>query len=64
MRKLPSLISLLSLMILLALSPVLTACVDEEEFPDTSQGNFEALWKIIDEHYCFFEYKQHEYGLD
>ena len=44
--------------------PLLTACVDEEEFPNTAQGNFEALWKIIDEHYCFFDYKQHEYGLD
>ena len=42
----------------------LTACVDEEEYPNTAQGNFEALWKIIDEHYCFFDYKQHEYGLD
>ncbi len=42
----------------------LTACVDEEELPDTPQGNFQALWKIIDEHYCFFDYKQHEYGLD
>ena len=42
----------------------LTACVDEEELPDTPTGNFEALWKIIDEHYCFFDYKQHEYGLD
>ena len=48
------------------LLPLLTlsACVNEEEFPDTAQGNFEALWKIIDEHYCFFDYKQHEYGLD
>ena len=42
----------------------LTACVDEEEYPNTAQGNFEALWKIIDEHYCFFDYKQHQYGLD
>ena len=42
----------------------LTGCVDEEEFADTPQGNFEALWRIIDEHYCFFDYKQHEYGLD
>lgn len=42
----------------------LTSCVDEEEFDNTPQGNFEALWKIIDEHYCFFDYKQHEYGLD
>ncbi len=42
----------------------LTSCVDEEEFPDTPMGNFEALWKIIDEHYCFLDYKNLEYGLD
>ena len=45
-------------------SIVLTSCVNEDEFDNTPQGNFEALWKIIDEHYCFFDYKQHEYGLD
>jgi hypothetical protein len=43
---------------------LLTACVDTEEHDDTPTGNFEALWEIIDEHYCFFDYKQHEYGLD
>ena len=42
----------------------LTSCIDEEERADTAAGNFEALWQIIDEHYCFFDYKQHEYGLD
>jgi len=40
------------------------SCVDTEERPDTPTGNFEALWQIIDEHYCFFDYKQQEYGLD
>ena len=40
------------------------SCIDEVEHENTPHGNFEALWKIIDEHYCFFEYKQHEYGLD
>ena len=43
---------------------VATSCVDTEEYEDTPKGNFEALWHIIDEHYCFFDYKQHEYGLD
>ncbi|MCR5159850.1 MAG: S41 family peptidase [Prevotella sp.] len=43
---------------------LLPACVDEEELPDTPQGNFEALWKIVDQHYCFLDYKQHEYGLN
>lgn len=31
-----------------------TSCVKEEEFSDDARGNFEALWKIMDEHYCFF----------
>ena len=39
-------------------------CVDNEERPNSPTGNFESLWHIIDEHYCFFDYKQHEYGLD
>ncbi|MBR5657723.1 MAG: S41 family peptidase [Prevotella sp.] len=42
----------------------LASCVDEDEFDDTPQGNFEALWRIIDEHYCFFDYKKQQYGLD
>ena len=43
---------------------LLASCVDEDEHPNTPQGNFEALWKIMDERYCFFDYKSHEYGLD
>uniref|UniRef100_A0AB33JN72 S41 family peptidase n=1 Tax=Prevotella sp. GTC17262 TaxID=3236797 RepID=A0AB33JN72_9BACT len=35
-----------------------SSCIDEEEFAETPQGNFEALWKIMDEHYCFFDYKR------
>lgn len=42
----------------------LVSCVDTDERPDTPVGNFESLWRIIDEHYCFFGYKQQEYGLD
>ena len=42
----------------------LVSCVDEAEHDNNPEGNFEALWQIIDEHYCFFDYKQHEYGLD
>ena len=51
------------LMILVGLMS-LVGCIDEGEFANTPQGNFEALWKIIDEHYCFLDYKQHEYGID
>ena len=35
----------------------LVSCHDYEEFANDPQGNFDALWTIIDEHYCFFEYK-------
>lgn len=36
-----------------------TSCFEENTFSDTSKrGNFEALWKIMDEHYCFFDYKE------
>lgn len=41
-----------------------TSCVEEEQFDDTPTGNFESLWKIIDQHYCFFDYKKEAYGLD
>jgi C-terminal processing protease CtpA/Prc len=37
---------------------LLASCVDTEERANTPQGNFEALWEIMDEHYCFFDYKQ------
>ncbi len=40
------------------------SCVDEEQYDDSPRGNFEALWRIFDEHYCFFSYKKAEYGLD
>ena len=36
----------------------LTSCIREEETDNTPRGNFEALWKIIDEKYCFLDYKQ------
>ena len=51
------------LVILVLLVP-LVSCVDTEERNDTPSGNFEALWQILDERYCFFDYKQKEYGLD
>ena len=36
---------------------ILTACVEEEQYDNTTLGNFQALWKIMNEHYCFFEEK-------
>lgn len=40
-----------------SISLMLVSCHDYEEFANDPQGNFDALWTIIDEHYCFFEYK-------
>ena len=36
-----------------------TACdnIDEPRWPNDVYGNFDALWQTVDEHYCFFEYK-------
>ena len=36
---------------------LLASCHDVPEYADNPRGNFEALWAILDEHYCFFEYK-------
>ena len=41
-----------------------TSCIREEVRGNSAFDNFVSLWKIIDEQYCFHEYKQKEYGLD
>jgi C-terminal processing protease CtpA/Prc len=33
------------------------SCSVEDEYSADARTNFEALWKIVDEHYCFFDYK-------
>ena len=50
--------------ILIAFFAMLASCTKIEVYEDTPTGNFEALWSIIDENYCFFDYKAEEYGLD
>ena len=40
------------------------SCVREESFDDTPEGNLEALWQIIDQRYCFLDYKAETIGLD
>ncbi len=36
---------------------VLPGCHSIEEFDNNTTGNFEALWTILNDHYCFFEQK-------
>lgn len=40
----------------------LTSCHDIEEYADNPRGNFEQLWSILDEHYCFFAEKGVDWG--
>ncbi|MBR1682532.1 MAG: S41 family peptidase [Bacteroidaceae bacterium] len=50
--------------ILLASVLLFMGCTREEQYDDTPEGNLEALWTIIDEHYCFLDYKRDAIGLD
>lgn len=43
---------------------LLSSCVTQEVEDNTREGNFNALWTTLDHHYCFFDYKKQEYGLD
>jgi len=45
------------LLLLIILSYTGFSCVTEDQFSNTPSGNFEALWKIIDQKYCFLDYK-------
>lgn len=51
-------------LLLIALLLLPTACITEDVPDNTPTGNFEALWKTLDEHYCFFDLKAEAYGLD
>ena len=42
----------------------LSSCFRGDDFEDTPEGNMEALWTLIDEHYCFLDYKREAIGLD
>ncbi|MCM1451880.1 MAG: S41 family peptidase [Clostridium sp.] len=46
-----------SIIIALMLPPLLQACHSIEEWDNDAKGNFEACWRLVDEHYCFFSEK-------
>ena len=49
---------LLVWLILLFVGVTSTSCDSNEfDFENNPQGNFDALWTILDKNYCFFEYK-------
>lgn len=44
-------------LLLFFVSVSLISCEKADEYTMNPRTNFEALWKIMDENYCFFEYK-------
>ena len=51
-------------LLLCTFTVTLSNCVTEDTFDNNNKGNFEALWRIIDEHYCFLDDKNKTYGMD
>ncbi len=47
---------------IILLVPILTSCIQDWaiNYDNTPQGNFDLLWKTVDQNYCFFEEK----GID
>ena len=35
-----------------------SGCEKGDEYEPSPRENFEAVWKILDENYCFFSYKR------
>lgn len=42
-------------MAIVAVASALTSCHSIPEYDNTADGNFEQLWTLFDEHYCFFD---------
>ena len=39
------------------LLPIFISCHEIDDYDNNPKGNFDALWNIIDQHYCFFDEK-------
>lgn len=51
---------IIQILLLFCCLPILTGCIREDEYSNDPMGNFEQLWKTIDQKYCFLETK----GID
>ncbi len=45
----------ISLIVVTLLIMALASCSNDDQYSSDPEANFEALWTVIDEHYCFFE---------
>lgn len=41
---------------------IFTSCIHKDDYDTSPQTNFDALWKILDEHYCYFPSKGIEWN--
>lgn len=47
------------LLVVALMSLFFSACLEEPEpYPNTKEGNFDALWHLVDTRYCYLDYKQ------
>ena len=53
-----------SVLMLMPVSCYRGGSLSDNEYANTPQGNFMALWTIMDEHYCFFDLKKEALGVD
>lgn len=51
-------------LLFVAVVALFASCVTQDVPDNTRRGNFEALWQTLDQHYCFFDYKNEAYGLN
>lgn len=47
-----------TLYLILGILFILPSCMDEMNYDNNPEGNFDALWNILDQNYCFFDYKE------
>lgn len=57
MKIAPHILRQLTTFFFIPLTLLLVGCLDETEYPDSPDGNFDALCEIIDTRYCFFKDK-------
>lgn len=57
-------VPLLILLLCVPVASFFSSCEKADVYDDSPVANFQALWKIIDERYCFFDYKAAVYDLD
>lgn len=49
--------SIINIVLCLITCLIFSGCIQDDQYDNTPSGNFEQLWKLLDEKYCFFDYK-------